>query len=767
MSLAQIKIFSVAAVLAAAALIVPHINSFIILLATRAFAFSILVMSVDLLLGFTGLASLGQAAYLGIGAYLTAILATRYHIGLGYDFWLVLALGMLGGALLSALFGLLAIRASGVYFLMITLALGQCVWGLAYRWNSLTGGDNGINLPERPKFGIDLADEVTFFYVVFALFALSLIVLYTLVHSPFGCSLAGIRERELRMKVLGYNTWLHKYLAFIVAGAFGGLSGVLWAHTAGIVGTDDVVLTTSVDALLMVVLGGAGTLIGGVIGAAVVTFVREYLSTLVHWWQYVLGGIYVLVILYLPGGLMSVPQRLREWRAASAAADKSVAMRSPAGGAAQSEKWRSKGGSDVMTSKLARPTGLLVFAAAASLALPPAPAAAQQELRIGIIAPVTGIFAQVGADMTNGFRMYLEQTNSTFAGTKVVPIIEDSQAKPDLAVTKARKLILQDHVQLIIGGVLATEGYALAPVSTELKTVYVSSVAAADDLTQRQLGKYPYFIRTGWSSSQPNHPFGQWACDKGYKKVVAISADYAFGYESVGGFQKAFEDCGGKIIQKIWPPIGTKDFGPYIPTIKSDTDAVYSLMVGPMALQFPKQLRDSGYTKPILGGTVSYDEAALPFMGDEAIGDVSALQYSAALQTPANEAFVKTFRYKYGKVPSYFSETNYSTAMMIDDVMKQTGGEWPGPEAFLTKLQALHVDTPRGPVSFDDMRNPVQNVYIKKVEKTELFGYTNPELWNIVIKTYPNVSQFWTYGKDAFLNQPVYGRDFPLCKFCE
>ena len=332
MNAARTKIIVVAAVLAAMALIVPHTNSFIILLATRAFAFSILVMSVDLLLGFTGLASMGQAAYLGIGAYLTAILATRYHIGLGWDFWLVLALAMLGGALLAALFGLLAMRASGVYFLMITLALGQCVWGLAYRWNSLTGGDNGINLSQRPKFGIDLADEVTFFYVVFVLFALSLIVLHTLVHSPFGRSLAGIRERELRMKVLGYNTWLHKYLAFIVAGAFGGLAGVLWAHTAGIVGTDDVVLTTSVDALLMVVLGGAGTLIGGVIGAAVVTFVREYLSTLVHWWQYVLGGIYVLVILYLPGGLMSVPQRLREWRAASAA-DKGVAVPAPARGA--------------------------------------------------------------------------------------------------------------------------------------------------------------------------------------------------------------------------------------------------------------------------------------------------------------------------------------------------------------------------------------------------------------------------------------------------
>ena len=312
----RVKILIVVVALVAIALLVPHTTSFIILLATRALAFSILVMSLDLLLGFTGLASLGQAAYLGIGAYLTAILAARYQIGLGYDFWLVAAFGMLGAAALAALFGLLATRATGVYFLMITLALGQCVWGLAYRWNSLTGGDNGINLEHRPKFGIDLANEVTFFYVVFGLCAVSLLVLYTIVRSPFGRSLVGIREREPRMKILGYNTWLHKYIAFIIAGAFGGLSGVLWAHTAGIVSPENVVLTTSVDALLMAVLGRAGTLVGGIIGASVVLFIREYLSTLVHWWQYVLGGVYVLVILYLPGGLMSIPERIRLWRTA-------------------------------------------------------------------------------------------------------------------------------------------------------------------------------------------------------------------------------------------------------------------------------------------------------------------------------------------------------------------------------------------------------------------------------------------------------------------
>ena len=320
---------------------------------------------------------------------------------------------------------------------------------------------------------------------------------------------------------------------------------------------------------------------------------------------------------------------------------------------------------------------------------------------------------------------------------------------------------------MFIGGGLASTGYALAPVSTEMKTVYIPSIPAADDLTQRQADKYPYLIRTGWTSSQPNHPLGQWACEQGYKKIAAVSADYAFGYEQVGGFQKAFEDCGGKIIQKIWPPLGTKDFGPFIPTIKADADAVFSLMVGPMALQFPKQLRASGYKKPIIGGGTSYDEFALPFMGDEVVGDVSSLQYSAALTTPKNEAFVKAYRAKYGKVPSYFSESNYTTAQLIDETIKKLNGKFAGAEQFVKTMATLTVDVPRGLVSFDDMRNPIQNIYIKKVEKKKMFGNDKDELWNTVIKTYPNVSQFWIYSKDKFLAQPVYSRDYPPCQYCE
>ena len=409
----------------------------------------------------------------------------------------------------------------------------------------------------------------------------------------------------------------------------------------------------------------------------------------------------------------------------------------------------------------------ILFAGCLGVGVAAAAPAGAEELRIGYIAPVTGIFAQVGKDMVDGFQLYLAEHNNKLGGMDVKFIVEDDQGKPDAGVTKVKKLILQDKVHMFIGGLLASTGYAVAPVSTAEKTLYISSVSSADDLTQRQLGKYPYFLRTSWTSSQPHHALGQWACDQGYKKAVVIAADYAFGYETVGGFQRAFEDCGGKVIQKIWPPLGTKDFGPYIPTIKADTDIIFTTMVGPMALQFPKQLRAAGNSKPILGSGVSYDEFVLPFMGNEVIGDVSALHYSAAIDTPANQTFVKAYRSKYGKVPGYYSENNYSTAMWIDQAIQRAGGKYPGPEQFIKIMQSIKLDAPRGPVELDENRNPVENVYIKKVEKKKMFGYDKDELWNTVIKTYPHVSQFWTYGKEKFLAQPVYDRDFPPCKYCE
>jgi branched-chain amino acid transport system substrate-binding protein len=420
-----------------------------------------------------------------------------------------------------------------------------------------------------------------------------------------------------------------------------------------------------------------------------------------------------------------------------------------------------------MTSRQSVKASALALGACALGIILNMPTAGAEELRIGFLAPMTGPFAQVGKDMTNGFELFSDQVKGDFAGATVKFILEDEQAKPPVGVLKAEKLTRQDKVHVMIGGVLASTGYAIAPVSTREKVVYLASVPAADDLTQRDAAKYPYLVRTGWTSSQPHHPFGEWACEQGYKRIVAVAADYAFGHEVVGGFQKAFEGCGGKIIQKIWPPLGTIDFGPYIPTIKQDSDAIFSLMVGPMALQFPKQLAAAGIKKPVLGGGTSYDEFALPAMGDEVIGHVSPLQYSAAIDTPQNAAFVKKYREKYGKVPSYFSESNYTTAQMIHEVMKKTGGKWPGPEEFVKQMASLKLDAVRGPVSFDELRNPVHNIYIKKVEKKKMFGYEKDELWNTVIKTYPNVGQFWKYGQEAFLKQPLYTRDYPPCQFCQ
>jgi branched-chain amino acid transport system substrate-binding protein len=389
-----------------------------------------------------------------------------------------------------------------------------------------------------------------------------------------------------------------------------------------------------------------------------------------------------------------------------------------------------------------------------------------EELRIGFLAPTTGIFAQIGKDMVDGFKMYLDDHNNKLGGADVKFIVEDTVGKPDTAVTKAKKLILQDKVHMYIGGLLASTGYALAPVSTAEKVLYISSIAAADDLTQRDLSKYPYFMRTSWTSSQPSHPFGQWACDQGFKKVAAIGADYAFGYEVIGGFQRAFEACGGQIVQKVWVPIGTKDFGPYIPTLKRDADRIFSLMVGPAALQFPKQLKAAGYTKPLIGGGVSYDEFVLPAMGDEVLGHISTLHYSAALDTPKNAAFVKSYRSKFGKVPSYYSENNYTTAQMIDEIIKKNGGKFPGADEFIKQLSAMKFDTLRGPVSFDKRRNPIENIYVKKVEKKKMFGYDKEELWNTVIKTYENVGQFGQFKEDEFLKTPVYSREYPPCKHC-
>jgi len=283
------------------AAIAPTLPSYPLTLCTQALIFAMLAMSLDLLLGYTGLPSLGHAAYFGIAAYAVAILATDRHMGL---VGCALA-GLLAATLSAAIFGLIAIRATGTYFLMITLALGMVVWGLAFRWVSLTKGDNGISGVPRPEWALpwNLNAPLPFFYFTLAISVVIWIVLGTLVSSPFGITLKGIRESESRMRILGYHVWLHKYIAFVLAGAFAGVAGILWAYYNGFVSPVDVQLITSVEALLMVALGGPGTLAGPAVGAAIIVFLKNFVSVYTKRWLFILGAVYIGVILWAPRGL--------------------------------------------------------------------------------------------------------------------------------------------------------------------------------------------------------------------------------------------------------------------------------------------------------------------------------------------------------------------------------------------------------------------------------------------------------------------------------
>jgi branched-chain amino acid transport system permease protein len=285
----------------------PFLSSFLLTLLTQALIYGILAMSLDIILGYTGLASLGHAAYFGIGAYSVGILATRY----GAAFGITLPAGVLLAVLVAAIFGTVALRATGVYFLMITLALGMIVWGLAHRWVTMTQGDNGISAISRPDLGLpwSLSLSIPFYYFALAGFLIAFWILRMIVRSPFGQTLVGIRESESRMRTLGYHVWLHKYIGFVIAGGFGGFAGVLWAYYNGFVSPVDLQLATSVEVLLMVALGGRGSLIGPALGAGIIVLLKNLVSVYTHRWLLILGAVYILTIVYAPEGILGAIKR--------------------------------------------------------------------------------------------------------------------------------------------------------------------------------------------------------------------------------------------------------------------------------------------------------------------------------------------------------------------------------------------------------------------------------------------------------------------------
>ncbi len=285
----------------------PLLSKFMVELLTQMLIWTIVAVSLNLLLGYTGLATLGHASYMGMSAYATAILLTRYN----GTFPQALILCLVLSVATAAVFGLLACRASGPEFLLITMTLALVVWGLANRWVSMTGGDNGIVGLTRPDLGLpwSLNNSLYFYYFVYIFFAIAFVLLFMLVRSPFGKTLVGIRESESRMRALGYNTWLHKYLAFIVTAVFSGYAGVFWALYNLFVSSVDVDTIHSIEALLMVAAGGPGTFAGPVIGAGLFVLLKNLVSVYSQRWRMIMGVIFVLVVFFTPDGILSLLKR--------------------------------------------------------------------------------------------------------------------------------------------------------------------------------------------------------------------------------------------------------------------------------------------------------------------------------------------------------------------------------------------------------------------------------------------------------------------------
>ena len=408
---------------------------------------------------------------------------------------------------------------------------------------------------------------------------------------------------------------------------------------------------------------------------------------------------------------------------------------------------------------------LIVVGAAVAMAATVGTAWAGQAgpIKVGLLVTQTGPLAANGKDMINGLQLFFEEQNYRVAGREIKLIIEDDAGVPATGLTKARALVESQAVHVVIGPLSAAVGYAVAPYIHEKKIPALFPIVSSEDITQRK--RSPYIVRTGWSSAQPSHPFGQWVYDNlKYKKIAMIGYDFAFGWEVAAGFQRTFEEAGGQIVQKLWPPLGNADFGPYLAQLRRDVDAIYAIFSGSDALRFAKQYQEAGLKDrlPVVGGGTLTDEHVLRTMGDESLGLVTALHYSAALTNPANKKFSQAYEAKYKQVPSYYSDGTYVAGMALKAALEASGGDIEDTTKFLAALRKADLsDAPRGPVRFDEYGNPIQNIYVRKVEKVE--GH----LQNTVIHTFPNVSQFWTYKPEDFLKQPVYDRNYPPCKNCQ
>ena len=391
------------------------------------------------------------------------------------------------------------------------------------------------------------------------------------------------------------------------------------------------------------------------------------------------------------------------------------------------------------------------------------PAKAQKgPIKVGFMSSLTGPLSPNGKDMLNSLELFLGEEGGKLAGREVRLITEDDAGNPATGLTKLRGMVEGQGIHLLIGPLSAAIGYAIRDYIDGNKLPAIFPIVSGEDITQRK--RSPYIVRTGWSSAQPSHPFGKWVYDNlKYRRIAMIGYDFAFGWEVAAGFHRTFEESGGQIVQKLWPPLGTSDFGPYISQLKRDVNAVYAVFSGADALRFAKQYEDAGLKArlPLIGGGTFTDEHVLRTMGDEVLGVITALHYSAALDNPANRKFRQAYEAKFKQMPSYYSEGTYVAGLQLKRALEAIGGEAENGERLLATLRKMELtDTPRGPIRFDEYGNPIQNIYVRKVERV------GGRLQNTVIHTFEKVSQFWTYKPQEYLKNPVYDRNFPPCKHC-
>lgn len=286
------------------------IGSYYVRLLTLMLILGIFAMSLDLLVGFLNLPSVGHAAYFGTAAYIIGIFSKT----VSDIFWVNLTLALVVSTILAAIFALLVLRTRGAYYFIITVALAQMLWGIAMNWRSVTGGDDGLPGIARPDLDFlpwSLIGTTDYFYFVLFFFLLSSISMYIIVQSPFGHVIVGIRENELRMRALGYNTWLYKYIVHIIAAFFAALSGMLSVYYTGFVDPSDLNIRLSATGLLMVLLGGSGTLVGPAVGAGVIVLLENLISAYTDRWLIILGLLYVFVVMFAPGGILGIVKQMR------------------------------------------------------------------------------------------------------------------------------------------------------------------------------------------------------------------------------------------------------------------------------------------------------------------------------------------------------------------------------------------------------------------------------------------------------------------------